>query len=75
MQHETQTIVDFLDYLKSAFGYRLCYAEENPNGGFEDWRVVNTSADDLVAEWAGIDLEKLNTERRTVLTKIKSLQK
>lgn len=61
----------FLEWLLSVKGYTLCTLEEENHEGFADYLPVWRSIEDLLSEMHGIDLDKLEAEKRQMLDEIR----
>lgn len=61
-------IVDFLDWMTATAGLLPCH--QRP-GGY-DWIPDGQSAEKLAAGYFGIDLERLETERRAMLDSLRA---
>lgn len=68
-EHLTQEVGDFIDWLGS-HDYAIC--EMDPVASpLSVWRPVTRSPQQWLAERHGIDLEKVDAERRLVLQRLK----
>lgn len=70
------TVQEFYDWLTEVKGYRICSLEGSgysDGTGYErqDWTPIATQPLALMAEFFGIDLNKIEVERRALLDAIR----
>lgn len=65
---ETQAVGEFLEWAK---GKGVLLAQRIPGPDGEDWLVPQFRLLALLAEWKGIDRERLEQEKQAMLTKIR----
>lgn len=67
IKDQTQTIHDFLEWCGQQ-GIQLCEFDERSDGYWPARRE-----DDLLADWAGIDLKAIEAEKRQMLDQIRAM--
>ena len=68
VQKESQAIGEFIEWMQSDQGYTVC---ENPTG--EEFFPVRFNIQEILAKFYGINLNKLEEEKRHMLTYIRGL--
>lgn len=64
---KSQCIGEFLEWLNDVKRYRIC----ERTGGFVSFYPINKSVENLLAEFFGIDLNKIEQEKREMLEEIR----
>ena len=68
---KSQACGEFIDWLYTKHGINICCADyEDGSGG--EWRLVLTNTQYLLAEFFGIDLEKIDTEKAAMLEQLRN---
>ena len=70
-QDATQTVFDFLEWLKDEKGIVLVTPNKNPDLEIPDW--VMKSSRDLMLDFFGADVQVLEKEKRAMLEAIKKM--
>lgn len=68
VKDQTEAIHDFLEWCAMRGAIQLCEFDERSD---HFWPI--DSDDNLLAEWAGIDLKKLEAEKRQMLDRIREM--
>lgn len=76
---QSQACGEFLEWLAREKNYSLCYyyapsPEEDDDGAEEGYVPVSIRIEDLLAEHFGIDLNKLEAEKRAMLDEFRKGQ-
>lgn len=69
-QDKSLILSDFVDWLNQN-GYAICTLEETPGYPKEQWISIRKSYEELFADYFGIDLKKVEQERRTILENLR----
>ena len=64
----SETVGDFLEWLQER-GWTIC--EPNPNSYEHPWKPVGYSIERLLAAYFGVDLQKLDQEKRATLDRLR----
>lgn len=73
VREDSQMIGEFLDWLNSAKGYRLCTLERRPwMDEPETWQPIYIGIERVLAEYFSINLDKVEQEKRLVLEAIRT---
>lgn len=67
---QTQTAADFVLWLGSQGIYLAEYVQDNS----PHMTRTGKNLSDLLAEWKGVDLSKLEAEKRTILARVRQLR-
>jgi len=70
VQDNSLVLTGFVDWL-SEKGYAICTLEETPGYPKEQWISIRQSYEELFADYFGIDLKKVESERQTLLKSIR----
>jgi len=74
VKSKSQPIGEFIEWLRGERGIVLAeYDEDHYDGEF--LQAVNIRIEDLLAEYFGIDLKRVEQERRIMLSKLRDEQK
>lgn len=71
IQDKSMILSNFVDWLGSS-GYAICTFEETPGYPKEQWISIRKSYEKLFAEYFGIDLKKVEQEKRAVLESLRN---
>lgn len=65
---QSQACYDFIDWLETEKGYRLCYVPRNSN----THEPIQHSMRGLLAEFFEIDMDKVEAEKRAMIEALRS---
>ncbi len=70
--HKTEIIHQFLEWVREEHGHELCSVYSR--GGAIDFDTITTNeCDALLAEFIGVDLDKIEAEKRAMIDEMRAL--